>query len=450
MRKRWQWIGALLLLAAGLPTVCGDVIYLKDGTVREGEIIRRDPEGQFLILKVDQQGITATMRIDIEDILRMDEGRTRAEILTDEYENRLRHAEAEQSPALFESLGRWCQRNRLYEKAIEALNRVGELDDTRALSAGVGIARVRIDQGRPDLARHALEALRIGHPQDPLITAMLADLDDQAKKVAADMIALAVDRFRQGRYGDSIAILNRLQRIRDPKVFEQANAESHRELGWTVAELLATNRVHRRCPHCSPQLRAGLVICPTCKGKCFFEKNEQVAELIEGKAGQPSRKRIYTRTVKKPCPQCRGFGYILCPHCQGAGRDFGDIGDLERPYFVTMLREEVDALEHRLEEQLTEKVKVLKVNCEPTLLKARRLEYFLGHLFMLDAQLKGTTLQKYVRLREKNGRLIREADSNHRRRTLADAERYDAILLERFIIEQGILLPETADPGDAE
>ncbi len=442
MNRNRQWIGTVLLLAAGLSVASADVIYLKDGTVREGEIVRRDPEGQFLILKVDQRGITATMRIDYGDIHRIDEGRTRAEVLVDEYENRLRHADAGQNPVMFEALARWCRRNKMHKEAIEAFTRVGELDEKRALGAGMGIARVRMDQGRPDLARHALKALQIQHPKHPLITGMLADLDDQAKKVAADMIALAVDRFRQERYGDSIAILNRLQRIRDPKVLDQANTESRRELGWTVAELMATNRIHRRCPHCSPNLRAGFVVCPTCKGKCFFEKTEQVVELIEGKSGQPSRKRIFNRLVKKPCPQCKGFGYIICPHCHGGGRNFGDIGDLERPVFVTMLRKGVDALQRRLAGELDQKATVHLANCEVVVLKTRRLEYFLGHMFMLDAQLKGDSLQKYVRLRRQNGDLLREAVSCHRRRSLKDAEKYDAFLLERFIIEEGILLPE--------
>jgi len=112
-----------------------------------------------------------------------------------------------------------------------------------------------------------------------------------------------------------------------------------------VAELMATNRIHRRCPHCSVNLRAGFVVCPTCKGKCFFEKAEQVVEVIEGKNGQPSRKRVTLRPVKKPCPQCHGFGYIICPYCHGGGRDFGEVGDLERPVFVSMLREQIGKLE---------------------------------------------------------------------------------------------------------
>jgi hypothetical protein len=336
----------------------------------------------------------------------------------------------------------------MYKEALSAYGRAAEADENNSLGPRIKMARVHVEQGRPDLARQALETLQREFPADPMITAMLTELDEKAEEVARDLVGLAVDRFRRQRHNDSIAILNRLQRIRDPKVFERANDRCQHVLGWSVARLLATNRLNRRCMHCGRRFRDGLITCPICKGKSFFEKSEQVVEIVEPKPGQPSRKRIFTRTVRKPCGHCKGFGYVLCPHCQGAGRDFGEVGDLERPVFVSLLRPEVDRLATRLGRQLDDIRLVSRPTSEVVLLEGRRLEYFLGHMLVLDTEIKGDPLQRYIRLRDRLGDLLRETASQYRLRALDDAREYDAIKLERWILEQGILLPDAVEVGD--
>ncbi|RME04522.1 MAG: hypothetical protein D6805_02825 [Planctomycetota bacterium] len=117
----------LLLLILVYPTTAqADILVLKDGRRIEGKIVESNPSTIVVLVKVGTS--SAKIYLERKMILRIHkQKKTSWEQILEEYEYRLKSAQKSQKPQEWEALAKWCQREKLHNKAQMALQKALKL-----------------------------------------------------------------------------------------------------------------------------------------------------------------------------------------------------------------------------------------------------------------------------------------------------------------------------------
>lgn len=427
------------ILMVGL-SVCAaraDRVHLHDGSALDGLIVEQTPT--HLVIATTEAGVVLPRRIlrmDVERVVWGAEPVPAERIISTEEElaRRRRIAELTGTGQAYFDFGAWCADKKLHTEAAAALEIAAQADPKLAEQALLLAVSSLVAEDHIERAKHVLTELVRANPSNLRAALELGRLEaDNASRVARQ-VSLALERFQRGEYTRSISTLVRLANLKDPAILADAASQVRTHTGMSIPELIAECRFRTTCMTCSKKLRTGLVSCPTCKGR-----------------GSLTHARGRDASADPICTTCRGFTYIICPTCGGAGHDFGDIGTVEREAMLARLRAEVDRGWLRdVKPWLDPETELSASAAEGILLACRRLRYFLGY-FEAHTDRLGSEPETLMHSRMTTlDALIERVNEVYAGRRLESAITSDRIELDRLLFEDEAILREiVGEPSGA-
>jgi len=139
---KWSVAGLVLLVAA---SACADTIVLKDGTIIEGKVVRRD--GSALVVEVAVGRLKATQKIKSSDVARVEAGKTENDMVLDEVARRRKTLRENDAEGWY-SFGEWlAKRGGLSRDARDAFTKVLQIDPGHEM-ARKALGFVKDDAGK--------------------------------------------------------------------------------------------------------------------------------------------------------------------------------------------------------------------------------------------------------------------------------------------------------------
>ena len=436
---------AFVVMSSGL--LWGDVgpsqadqIRLHDGSVRAGTIVAESPT--HIVIEIKSRGIASLQSIARSAIAEVVEAPVipfvpRVRPGPAELARRQEAAVLDGTGPAFYELGVWSADNGWDEAAIPAFETAAQLDASLAADARFRTARSLVAIDEVGRAKQVLIKLVRANPDHHAAARELGMLEvDRAERLTR-RVGLAVERFRKGEHAQSILTLVGLAAAKDAAHVAQVERRVRSLTGLSIAELIVENRFSAGCTTCRKEkdLRDGLVNCPTCKGR------GRVYGANESAGGMPGG--MGTSSTVDLCRTCRGFTYILCPTCNGAALQFGDVGTVERDAMVARLWTEIEqAWEGDLQPLLAGQRPLIAPLVEDSLLACRKLSYLLDALASLGDRIDAARRVEIERRREVLDRVLVPAEALYAERSLAVFEAGDRTQLERVLLNEDSLIRE--------
>lgn len=287
------------------PWVRGDIVYMKDGSTREGKITAQTAEAVTLQMHIG--GVNAVVQIPRADVLRIEIKKTPTELLRDELAERERSLKAGDLGAM-EELARWCRKNELYTEAAGIYEQMTAFGDEGVLRGRLGVLEMEFERGRLNLARQTAEELKQKSPTDPKVLDWVKKLDDMTRQAAVDAVAHAVKQEAADSPAEALKTLQQVLARTSAEDVEKTLQANPLPDKMSLYEYMAKVRLERSCPLGTD----GMVTCRTCKG-----------------TGDAADKSL--------CPTCRGLGKVLCAKCDGTGIIWDAVPVPERPAVIVLL-----------------------------------------------------------------------------------------------------------------
>jgi len=440
-----RWIALTIWLAVAV-VGRADRVELIDGRVfDDAEVLERDE--RWLVIEIEQDGIRSTLRLPAESVRHVEPSRRLSDETAAALEERRAAAAAEDTGDAYYALGQWCRLEGLDAEATEAFRKAIDLDPTLYREATNALIAMLLDAQQIDEARVLLRELVRRHPDDYEAAIRLGELEQRSDRRVVTLAGLAVQRYRQRRYHESLSTLQRLVRLRDPTLLRRADQVLRARSGRDLAAFMAECRMARRCPACSEELRRGLAFCPVCGGKGTITRHVR-KQTGERKMPDGKTVPVFTRVpVEQTCPRCKGFTYVICPACEGVGHDVGQVGKFERTAMATLARHTADIYWRRLRDFAIDENLLHPINAEMVLVETRRLRW----LMRLHRTLVDELTPDQGRESDRRDALLAALETAARQvydaRTLEDLSAWDQQQLQRLLINEEIDVSAGAGGG---
>ncbi|MEW6355571.1 MAG: tetratricopeptide repeat protein [Planctomycetota bacterium] len=115
-----------------------DVVYLKDGSKKEGKILERSDKE--IILEIQVKGLKASVRIPMDKVASIEQKRSPVE----EYAEMAASLSPDDAEGFYK-LGMWCEEKKITDKAEECFRKAIEISPTFE-DAGIKLGLVRVDR----------------------------------------------------------------------------------------------------------------------------------------------------------------------------------------------------------------------------------------------------------------------------------------------------------------
>ncbi len=284
--RRLVWAVVCVMMAAGVSA--GDIVYLKDGTRREGKVVK-ETETE-VVLEMTLGGITAAVRFPREQVERIEQTKTQRELLEEEFAKRRAGLKAGDVDGM-EALAKWCIEGALYEQATKLYEEMSATGEAGLKRGKLGQSKMEFGRGRTATAMGIAEELKKTLPEDKDVSAWVEELRKARAEEAKAAVKSALEQQAAGRPDRALKVLEGLVDRVGLEGAKEAFGEIDTPGGKTgLLETLAVLRLGRKCAFCE----LGRVPCKDCKG-----------------SGRTETEWL--------CPTCQGLGYTPCKRCEGTG-----------------------------------------------------------------------------------------------------------------------------------
>jgi hypothetical protein len=360
----------LLAVSAAAPA---DVVYLKDGTAREGRVISQNDD--VVVLEVAATGAKARMTINRNDIDRIEVKATDQEVLEDEYKTRLAKLDRANADAVL-ALAKWCMSKKLFKEGELLLTGLAAQGGDNVIRANLALANMEYDRKRFDVARGYLKAVLDKQPGN-LDAKLLMDMMAEGERdAAARLLVDAIQFYNHEKFEQALKKAESFHNAATPEQSKLLLGKTDFPEGMKFDEFVAEARLHAPCTFC----KQGSRVCPACKGK---------GELADAEV----------------CGECGATGSVVCEHCGGTGVKFSDIPDWELPGVARALEQRAsrDAAELKKTAMSLagspKDAEIIPAAFKAQLLAARALRW-LDHLEAIGKKKTDVTLRSFTKDRE--------------------------------------------------
>ncbi len=279
-------LATLLAILIGLTAASADVVTLRDGSTREGKILRETDEA--IVVEVASGSAKATVTVSRADIDHIEKKLTEQEKLEAEFAGKVKGLDKTDGDQVM-ALGKWCISKKLYDEAALLYREFGAKGDAQFARAQVALANMEYERGRFVQAKACLKALLDKNPKD-LDAKLLADRISEDEKAQA--LRLLTDAIDLSSKGKTAASLEKLEAFHNhvSEEFQKTALEKVLFPGeMKFAEFVADVQLRVACPNC----KEGARVCPACKGKA--DPDGAI------------------------CKSCGGVLSVVCDRCGGTG-----------------------------------------------------------------------------------------------------------------------------------
>lgn len=364
---------SVFVLLAAAAVAGADVVYLKDGTVREGRIVSQNDE--VLVLEVAAGGAKARMTIPSADIDRIEAKATGQEVLDDEYKTRLAKLDRTSADAVLE-LAKWCISKKLFQEAEGLLTGLAAQGGEKLIRANLALANMEYDRKRFDVARGYLKTVLDREPGN-LDAKLLMNMMTEAERDAVGKLLVdAIQLYGREKFEQALKKAESFHNLASPEQSKLVLGKTDFPEGMKFDEFIAESRLRIPCTFC----KQGMKVCPVCKGK---------GELGDAEV----------------CGECGATGSVVCDRCGGTGVKFSDIPDWALPSVARALEQRAsrDAAElKKAAEALAgtpKDAEITPAGSKAQLLAARTLRWF-DQLDAIGKKKTDLTVRSFAKDRE--------------------------------------------------
>ena len=309
--KRVLVAGAVCVMVLAA-TAWSDILYLTDGSKREGKIIE-STEAE-VVLEMTMGGMKAVVRVGRAQIVRIEKSQTKQELLEEELARRKAALKAGDLDGM-EELAKWCAAGALYDQATQLYQQMAATGQAGLKRGKMGLSKMEFGRGRLTAAITAAEELRKSLPEDKEVQGWVEQLRKAREAETVESVKNALAQNEAGRPDLALRVLQGLLDRIGLEETRTAFAGSAQVLAGNpqLLDYMATLRLARKCPYC----QEGRLACKDCKG-----------------SGKTERGWL--------CPTCKGAGTAGCSRCDGTGIYWDSVRVEERPAVLTLLAKMAD------------------------------------------------------------------------------------------------------------
>ena len=381
---------AMILFVALLPDLLADTLYLKDGKIVHGKVIKKTDRLVYV------QCLDKALTIRCQDILRIEKDRSA-----------LHPGSQRKSPSLAAanqvSSEQWLakgdrhRRNGHYRQAQDCYHCALKQSPHLADRIEWDLAGLAYDFNDYQESGRILQQILRRNPNHALAQVLLSKLQKQVMQNLSDEITAALALYQGRHYRSALAKFIQIANQHPQAQLQKASKICQEQTGASLEQIMIDSRFHLKCPH--PDCHQGVIRCRHCNSTGRVRKYSRPI-IADNTQVNSSVSQIY-------CPRCKGKGSFSCPKCNGTGLYFGKITEFERKKFVEVLVQKGLALGKNAKETFSEDkekrqkdVQVWGVSCYNIIGMTRRGIFFLENAVNENpslASIAGLALQDHIK-----------------------------------------------------